>query len=45
VNQNFVYRDRRLIINDDPDFDSAALVCDMAAGGGNTSDTDDVTDS
>ena len=44
VDQDFVYRDRRLIMDDDPDFDSAALACDMAAGGGNSSDADNTAE-
>jgi len=44
VDQDFIYRDRRLIMDDDPDFDSAALACDMAAGGGNSADADNAAD-
>lgn len=29
--QDFVYRDGRLIMDDDPDFDTAASACDAAA--------------
>lgn len=43
VDQDFVYQNGRLIMDDDPDFDSAALACDTAAGGGNSSDADNST--
>jgi hypothetical protein len=33
LNQDFVYRDKRLIMDDDPDFDGAAIQCDLAASG------------
>ena len=29
----FVYRDERVILDSDPDFDKAAVQCDAAAGG------------
>ena len=31
--QVFVYRDERVILDSDPDFDKAAVQCDAAAGG------------
>ena len=31
--QVFVYRDKRVIMDSDPDFDKAAVQCDAAAGG------------
>ena len=31
--QGFVYRDERVILDSDPDFDKAAVQCDAAAGG------------
>ena len=31
--QVFVYRDGRVILDSDPDFDTAAIQCDAAAGG------------
>ena len=42
VDQDFVYQNDRLIMDDDPDFDSAAIACDLAAGGGNSADADNV---
>jgi uncharacterized protein YgbK (DUF1537 family) len=33
--RDFVYQRGRLIMDDDPDFDQAAIDCDTAAGGGN----------
>jgi hypothetical protein len=44
VDQDFVYLHDRLIMDDDPDFDQAAMKCDIAAGGGNSSDLDNATD-
>lgn len=32
--RDFVYRDGKLILDDDPDFDDAAVQCDAAVGGG-----------
>jgi len=40
VDQDFVYRDGRLIMDDDPDYDSAAIACDLATGGGNSTAAD-----
>jgi hypothetical protein len=37
VDQDFVYLHGRLIMDDDPDFDQAAMECDVAASGGNSS--------
>ena len=37
VDQDFVYLRGRLIMDDDPDFDQAAMECDVAASGGNSS--------
>ncbi len=34
VEQDFVYSDRRVILDDDPDFDAAAVRCDAAVNGG-----------
>ena len=31
--QVFVYRDEKVIVDSDPDFDTAAVQCDAAAGG------------
>lgn len=45
VDQDFVYQNSRLIMDDDPDFDSAAIACDLAAGGGNSADANDGADS
>lgn len=42
VDRDFVYRDRRVILDDDPDFDQAAVACDVAAGGGSTADADNL---
>jgi hypothetical protein len=39
IDQDFVYQRRRLIMDDDPDFDQAAIECDVAAAGGNTQDS------
>jgi hypothetical protein len=36
VDQDFVYLHGRLIMDDDPDFDQAAMECDVAASGGNS---------
>jgi len=44
VEQDFVFQNDRLIMDDDPDFDSAAIACDLAAGGGNSADEDNVAD-
>jgi hypothetical protein len=44
VDQDFVYLQGRLIMDDDPDFDQAAMKCDVAAGGGNSSDVDNSSD-
>jgi len=33
--QDFVYRDNRVILDNDPDFDAAAIQCDDAVDGGN----------
>jgi hypothetical protein len=38
--QDFVYRGGKLIMDDDPDFDTAAVQCDVAAGGGSIADAD-----
>jgi hypothetical protein len=36
VDQDFVYLHGRLIMDDEPDFDQAAMECDVAASGGTT---------
>ena len=36
VDRDFVYLHGRLIMEDDPDFDQAAMECDVAASGGNS---------
>jgi len=36
VDQDFVYLHGRLIMDDDPDFDQAAMECDVAESGGNS---------
>ena len=33
--QDFVYRDGKVILDNDPDFDAAAVQCDDAVSGGN----------
>ncbi len=40
--QDFVYRDGKVILDNDPDFDAAAIACDAAVGGGSapTEDND-----
>lgn len=43
VDQDFVYLHGRLIMDDDPDFDRAAMECDVAASGGNAADLKDTT--
>jgi hypothetical protein len=35
VDQDFVYLHGRLIMDDDPSYDQAAMECDVAASGGN----------
>jgi hypothetical protein len=42
VEQDFVYLHGRLIMDDDPDFDQAAMECDIAASGGNSAATENV---
>lgn len=34
VSRDWVYRDGKVILDDDPDFDDAAVQCDAAIGGG-----------
>jgi len=36
VSRDWVYRDGTVFLDDDPDFDDAAVQCDAAIGGGNT---------
>jgi len=38
VDRDFVYLHKRLIMDDDADFDQAATECDIAASGGNSAD-------
>ena len=44
VDQDFVYLHGRLIMDDDPDFDQAAMECDVAASGGNAMAVGNATD-
>jgi hypothetical protein len=42
VDQDFVYRSGKLLMDTDPDFDAAAVACDVAAGAGNASDAENM---
>ena len=44
VDQDFVYLHGRLIMDDDLDFDQAAMECDVAASGGNSMVVSNATD-
>jgi hypothetical protein len=44
VEQDFVYQSGRLIMDNDPDFDAAAVACDDAAGGGNVQSDENAAD-
>ena len=44
VDQDFVYLHGRLIMDDDPDFDQAAMECDVASSGGNSMAVENATD-
>ena len=44
VDQDFVYLHGRLIMDDDPSYDQAAMECDVAASGGNSMTVGNATD-
>jgi hypothetical protein len=44
VDQDFVYLHGRLIMDDDPDFDQAAMECDVASSGGNSMAVENTAD-
>ena len=43
VEQDFVYQNGRLIMDDDPAFDQAAIECDVAASGGSAASVANAT--